>query len=346
MTKKLTMTSDELRTLLDAPPFTAIDRQFARYLIARCNAGPDAALAGAMTTAILASGHSCLDFEEQCRTPWESEEGRVLELPEAEAWIRALENDPSVGAPGDVKPLILVRDRIGDTVVPRLYLYKYFNFEKRVAERLRAMSAIEDVKIPKNVVALAKELFADEKDLGAFGGQLQTAGALLPFYSRFSIITGGPGTGKTTVLASMLALLCAGTRMNEIEELPLKRSRSEMPSSRRTIKDDTQVSANLMTVRRKTKDGMPIQSDPLPAIETIDAMFPVIQLAAPTGKAAQRMGESIRRAADRIPDEKIRLHLSKIIPSTIHRLLGLYGDSPKPKRNHQSPIDADIVVID
>ncbi|HLP16801.1 MAG TPA: AAA family ATPase, partial [Bacteroidota bacterium] len=103
---------------------------------------------------------------------------------------------------------------------------------------------------------------------------------------------------------------------------------------------------NSMPLRRKTKDGMPIQSDPLSAIETIAAMFPVIQLAAPTGKAAQRMGESIRKAADRIPDEKIRQHLSKLIPSTIHRLLGLYGDSPKPKRNHQSPIDADIVVID
>jgi exodeoxyribonuclease V alpha subunit len=283
MTTVPRLTEAELSRMLEIPPFRAIDRQFARYL-QRCHRADEfAALAGAVTSAILDDGHSCLKFAELCGQLWGEEDGETIHLPDADQWIASLKDSEAVGDPGEKKPLILDDGR--------LYLYKYFNFEKNVAERIRSMSVVEDVSVPDAVVALARKIFNEEMDLSAWGGQLQAAGAFLPFFSRLSIITGGPGTGKTTVLAGILALLCANAA---------------------ACGED----------------------------------FPVIRLAAPTGKAAQRMGESIRAAALNIPDHDIKEHLLRLIPSTIHTLLGLHGDSPKPKRNHETPIDASIVVID
>lgn len=260
-----------------------IDGQFHRFLIDRFESGPEAALAGAIASALLDQGHSCMFLEDHCGEVWNDGEGEQLALPPANECIAALRASKAVGKPGERKPLIL-DDR-------RLYIYKYFKFETRTAERLREMAVAGAVKIPDPVIALAKKIFNEMKDLSRSGGQLQVAGAVLPFFTRLSIITGGPGTGKTTVLAKMLALL----------------------------------SANAMVA---------------------NGPFPTIKLAAPTGKAAQRMAESIRSAAGKIPDSVIADMLSKLVPSTLHRLLGLHGNSPIPRYGHDSPVDADIVVVD
>jgi exodeoxyribonuclease V alpha subunit len=275
--------SSELVKKLEIAPFRAIDRQFARYLITRYGVDESTALTGAITSALLDLGHSCLFFDDWCGKLWGDESGETFQLPVADEWIRTLQNSPAVGKPGERKPLILDGRR--------LYIYKYFNFEKKVADRLHLMAGVGKCKISESVLEIAKNLFGGEKDLSMYGGQLQTAGAFLPFFSCLSIISGGPGTGKTTVLAKLLTLFCADTM---------------------------------------EKRGS----------------FPAIALAAPSGKAAQKMGESIRIAADGIPNENIKDYLSNLIPSTLHRLLGIYGHYPKPKRNYQSPIDAEIVVVD
>jgi exodeoxyribonuclease V alpha subunit len=260
-----------------------IDRQFRRFLLDRFDAGPEAALAGAIASALVDEGHSCMLLDEHCGEIWEDGEGEPLSLPPVDECISALRASNAVGKPGERKPLIL-DDR-------RLYIYKYYSFETRTAGRLHAMAVANAVEIPQAVSSLAKKLFDERKDLSGSGGQLQVAGALLPFFTRLSIITGGPGTGKTTVLAKMLALLCAE------------------------------------------------------AVAAGDS-FPEIKLAAPTGKAAQRMTESVRHASLQIPDKAIADHLSALLPSTLHRLLGLRGDSPTPRHNSEDPIDADIVVVD
>jgi exodeoxyribonuclease V alpha subunit len=275
--------SPELAAKLEISPFRALDRQFARFLISRCRADEATALAGAVTSALLEQGHDCLPIEIQSAIPWGDEDGKKIDLPPAAEWIKALEASPAVGKPGDRSPLILDAGS--------LYMYKYFSFEEAIAKSIKAMSATVEVAIHGEVIALAREIVKGTKDLSDSGGQLQTAGALMPFFSRFSIITGGPGTGKTTVLAAMLALLC-------------------------------------------TEAGLKKEA------------FPTICIAAPTGKAAQRMGDSIRSFLNDMPQTQVTAHLSKIAPSTLHRLLGLYGDSPKPKRDARLPIEADIIVVD
>jgi exodeoxyribonuclease V alpha subunit len=260
-----------------------IDRQFRQFLLDRFDSGPEAALAGAIASALLDQGHSCMFLDDHCGETWDDGEGDQLILPPAGECIAALQASQAVGKPGSRKPLILDGRR--------LYIYKYFSFETRTAERLRTMAVTREAKIPPAVLALARKLFDEKKDLSASGGQLQAAGALLPFFMRLGIVTGGPGTGKTTVLAKMLALL----------------------------------SADALAAGRS---------------------FPKIRLAAPTGKAAQRMADSIRNAVLQIHDRAIAERLSALVPSTLHRLLGLHGNSPRPRYDCDNPVDADIVVVD
>jgi exodeoxyribonuclease V alpha subunit len=284
LTKKPIDVRSDLLKQLDVAPFRSIDRQFARFLVDRYGADDLTAFAGAFTSALLSSGHSCFLLDEDQSDFWGDGVAESFRLPPADNWIANLEASSCVGKPGERKPLIL-EDR-------RIYLYKYFSFETRLAERLQSMAKSGKVSVPGSVVALAEKLFSDEtKDLSSYGGQLQSAGALLPFFSLLSVISGGPGTGKTTVLTKLLALLCAHS------------------------------------MERGTS-------------------MPIIELAAPTGKAAQRMAESIRDVAAQIPDENIAAYLSMLVPKTLHRLLGLNGISPKPTRNRKSLIEADVVVVD
>jgi exodeoxyribonuclease V alpha subunit len=284
LSKKTIDVPTDLLNQLDSEPFRSIDRQFARFLVDRYGADDLTAFAGALTSALLNSGHSCLLLDKDFRGSWADRVIESFRLPSPDKWIATLKSSPCVGKPGERQPLIL-DDR-------RLYLYKYFHFETKLAERLQLMAKTGKAKVPASVIDLAAKLFSNEKkDLSSYGGQLQTAGAFLPFFSRLSVVSGGPGTGKTTVLTKLLALLCADA-MDRGESMPL------------------------------------------------------IELAAPTGKAAQRMVESIRDVAAQIPQENIAGHLATLIPKTLHRLLGLNGISPKPARNQDSPIEADVVVVD
>ncbi len=71
-----------------------------------------------------------------------------------------------------------------------------------------------------------------------------------------------------------------------------------------------------------------------------------IALAAPTGKAAARLSESIRRAKPRIPCSDA---LRETIPEearTLHRLLGLRPGRVEPRHNADNPLPVDLLVVD
>ncbi|MBE0436205.1 MAG: exodeoxyribonuclease V subunit alpha, partial [Methylomicrobium sp.] len=103
----------------------------------------------------------------------------------------------------------------------------------------------------------------------------------------FCIITGGPGTGKTTTIVKILALL------QELAERPL-----------------------------------------------------FIALAAPTGKAAMRLQESIGNSKSALPcSEAIKQSLPESV-TTLHRLLGSRPPSPYFRHNAEKPLPFDLVVVD
>lgn len=66
-----------------------------------------------------------------------------------------------------------------------------------------------------------------------------------------------------------------------------------------------------------------------------------LALAAPTGKAAQRLAESLRRAAADLPDA---LALPTSVP-TLHRLLGIGADG-RPRHDADHPLSCDLLLID
>ncbi len=74
-----------------------------------------------------------------------------------------------------------------------------------------------------------------------------------------------------------------------------------------------------------------------------------ILIAAPTGKAAYRMGECIRESLSRIEqsDDVDRALLeTEIAPATIHRQLGYSIDSGRFRHHRNNPLSAKVVIVD
>lgn len=123
--------------------------------------------------------------------------------PPLETWIEQLARSPVVacsGDPDDFRPLVLV----GGT---RLYLYRYFDYERRLAARLAEMNRPAALPCAAPVAAaLLSRLFPQEGGVGPDWQKIAAATALL---RRLCIVSGGPGTGKTTTVVKVLALLLA-----------------------------------------------------------------------------------------------------------------------------------------
>jgi exodeoxyribonuclease V alpha subunit len=122
----------------------------------------------------------------------------TLQWPPAAEWIARVAGSELVAVGdtdrGESSPLRLVGSN--------LYLDRYWNEERRLASSLLALSEQTTQKIDLNVLAegLAR-LFPGETD----GRQcLAAASAVL---RRFTVVAGGPGTGKTTTVARIVALL-------------------------------------------------------------------------------------------------------------------------------------------
>ena len=122
---------------------------------------------------------------------------QALPWPDPEDWIRRLSVSPLVAqgveAPGD-RPL-----RLAGT---RLYLDRYWQDERRVAWDLRARA--EEAALGVDILVLARGLDRLFNGPDPDHQRLAGASALL---RRFSVVAGGPGTGKTTTVARVLALL-------------------------------------------------------------------------------------------------------------------------------------------
>src|SRR3546814_20364745 len=75
---------------------------------------------------------------------------------------------------------------------------------------------------------------------------------------------------------------------------------------------------------------------------------PRIALAAPTGRAAERMAESVRHAIQALPALGIDPALLDHLPTTgttLHRLLGTIPDSPRFRHHADHPLPFDVVVV-
>ncbi len=139
------------------------------------------ALAVALAVRALRAGSVCLDLP----TAAEAVGFDGLPWPEPAAWLSAVRGSPLLGDPPVLR---LHEDRL-------LYLDRYWREETHVRDDLLALLA----RAPARAVPAPDRLFPAE-----YPEQRQAAEIALS--QPVTVLTGGPGTGKTTTIARLLAL--------------------------------------------------------------------------------------------------------------------------------------------
>ncbi|RQR58764.1 exodeoxyribonuclease V subunit alpha [Burkholderia sp. Bp9125] len=179
-------------------------------------------------------------------------------------------------ARGDERPLIVDRH-------DRLYLARYFDYERRLADALVAQAGEGAAAADALAPDVLRERLARYFGPAAGDVDWQRVAAIVALTGRVTIVSGGPGTGKTTTVVGVLACLL----------------------------------------------------DAHPDLR--------VALAAPTGKAAQRMQEALHARAGDLPPE-----LAARLPNTsytLHRLLG--GGGAAGFRHHRdNPLPYELIVVD
>ncbi len=244
------------------PEFADIDRHFADFI--RGFGGDDTLvpLAAAMLSRSIREGNICLPLGHRPPHLASADKAGLLEWPAATKWREVLTRSKAVGGP-DVQTPLVIDD------ANRLYLRRYWNYQQRLAIALRQKAANSQP--------------VDRGKTGTQEGAIDSA-----VTNSLTIISGGPGTGKTTTVLDILTRL--------LQEPGNERLR--------------------------------------------------VALAAPTGKAAARLEETIRAGLEALdcPEEvKQRVPVNA---STIHRLLGVKGNSVYFRHDRENPLPFDLLVID
>lgn len=188
---------------------SALDFHFARFIQGLAgDDAPDVALAAALVSRWRGEGHICLDLSIPA--------GKILlpgiddsvRCPELDHWRQTLSESPVAGQPGEWKPLILSGTR--------LYLYRYWEYENKLATILKQrmqteLPAFDEDRLRESLDRLFPPPVSDGETDGRQGVDIltdwQKVAAFTTFAKPFSVISGGPGTGKTFTVAKILALL-------------------------------------------------------------------------------------------------------------------------------------------
>ena len=254
-------------------------------------------LSAALVSHQLGRGHICLDLgraladpDATLVLPPEGETGEDLPLRPAQVlagldlsqWEKALQSDVLVAVKEEKRPLVL-NDH-------RLYLYRFWDHTCFVAGAVIHRVA-RQLGVPRDLKQRLDLAFAPLRSPEEVSRQeihWQSIAAAAAARSAFTVISGGPGTGKTTTVVRLLALLQA------------------------------------------------------PALEAGTPLK--IRLAAPTGKAAARLTESMGPALDQVSTD-----IAQTLPrevTTLHRLLGSRPGSRGFVHHDTHPLHVDLLVVD
>ncbi len=158
-------------------------------------AGSWVATAAALVSRAVAHGDVCLDLESLVelgiQNP-ETHEAVPIEISLGQ-WQQYLAACQAVGAPGDFTPLILKDNR--------LYLHRYWQYECHLAQAI-----VERCSQP-SALSTRSLLFSDMAKLFPGGSADQQKAVFNALSQSFTVISGGPGTGKTFTIAKLIILL-------------------------------------------------------------------------------------------------------------------------------------------
>lgn len=255
-----------------------LDVQFA--LMVGKNAPPSVQLAAALLSRAAGEGHVCLPLEHledekqatgRTHALWQALFEQAGSLENLASSLRATS---AVSDGSEATPMVLSEGR--------LYLNRMWCNELTIARFFTQSEPVIDADHAKLSAALASLFPASEQV------DWQKVAAAVALTRRISIISGGPGTGKTTTVARLLAAL----------------------------------------------------------IQTHDSPKCRIRLAAPTGKAAARLTESLGAAMRQLSLTEQQLTLLPTEASTLHRLLGAQPGSQRLRYHAGNPLHLDVLVVD
>jgi len=178
----------------------ALDAAFARFL-AEQESGERSSvpLLGAWVSQQAGEGHLCLDLD--------ALDALAEQLDWPSAWCELLLNRPALLQHLAVSPIVAMAGQASATPLvqdrTRIYLRRYWNHERLVAEAIR-QRVLADVAPPPGLGQLLPRQFPDD---GRHAVQWPRVACALAARSAFTIVTGGPGTGKTTAVVRLLGLL-------------------------------------------------------------------------------------------------------------------------------------------
>lgn len=259
-----------------------IDQRFALWCFDQSGGDEVITLSAALVSAARVEGHACVHLDDAAGAPFPNPQPHPTELdldlpvfPKLDDWRKALQASSIVSDGSRPAPLVLRGDR--------LYLYRYYIAEHNVAAFINKRLTAEPAPLDHDQIQVFRRLFKqhdiNEPDWQAVAAVAATRGT-------FGIISGGPGTGKTTTVVRILTLL-------------LQRE----PELR-------------------------------------------IMLAAPTGKAASRLSDSINGGIQELNvDDVLKQRIPREV-KTLHRLLSYRPRGDRFFYNRRRPLPVDLVVVD
>lgn len=190
--------------MIPAPrQLSPLSRQFAACLQRLVPDAPAAVFQAAwLASEAIAAGDVCIDLVDYAgQRRWQDALSPGAVFPQLDEWQRQLRGSALVGAPGVFAPLILDGQN-------RLYLARYWHYEQMLAADLlaRAATPFDDLDMARLQSDLDR-LFADNADEQSAQPDWQRNAAEKAVMRRLCVISGGPGTGKTSTVVRILAAL-------------------------------------------------------------------------------------------------------------------------------------------